>query len=67
MTTPSEYARNATAALHRVLHISPDHFDGDGTAAVIEDIIRNATRERERSPPPVEGGEGGGTGTGEAC
>ena len=45
--TPSEYARNATATLHRVLHVSPDHFDAEGTAAVIEQAIRNATRERE--------------------
>ena len=47
MTTPSEYAINATAALHQVLHISPDDFDAEGTAAVIEQAIRNATRERE--------------------
>ena len=47
MMTPSEYARNATAALHQVLHISPADFDGEGAAAVIEQAIRNATRERE--------------------
>ena len=47
MTTPSEYAKNATAALHSVLQISPDQFDVEGAAAVIEDTIRNATRERE--------------------
>ena len=47
MTTAREYARNATAALHKVLHISPDDFDADGTATVIEQVIRNATRERE--------------------
>ena len=47
MTTPSEYAINATAALHQVLHISPNDFDAKGTAAVIEQAIRNATRERE--------------------
>ena len=47
MMTPSEYARNATATLHRVLHVPPDHFDAEGTAAVIEQAIRNATRERE--------------------
>ena len=47
MTTPSEYAKNATAALHHVLHISPDDFDAEETAAVIEQAIRNATRERE--------------------
>src|SRR5215471_13201876 len=47
MTTPSEYARDATAALHQVLHISPGDFDAEGTAAVIDRAIRNATRERE--------------------
>jgi PAS domain S-box-containing protein len=47
MTTTSEYARNATAALHQVLHISPGDFDAEGTTAVIEQAIRNATRERE--------------------
>ena len=47
MTTPSEHAKNATAALHSVLQISPDDFDVEGAAAVIEDTIRNATRERE--------------------
>jgi adenylate cyclase len=47
MATPSEYAKNATAALHQVLRIAPDDFDAEGTAAVIEQAIRNATRERE--------------------
>ncbi|HEX3499795.1 MAG TPA: PAS domain-containing protein, partial [Stellaceae bacterium] len=47
MTTPSEYARNATAALHQALHISPVDFDTEGAAAIIEQTIRNATRERE--------------------
>ncbi len=47
MTTPSEYAKNATAALYQVLHISPGDFDDEGTAAIIEQAIRNATRERE--------------------
>ena len=47
MTTPSEYAKNATAALHHVLHISPGDFDAEGTATVIERAIRNATRERD--------------------
>jgi PAS domain S-box-containing protein len=45
--TPSEYAKNATAALHQVLHISPGDFNADGAAAVIEQAIRDATRERE--------------------
>ena len=47
MTTPSEYAKNATAALHEVLGISPGDFDAKGTAIVIERAIKNATRERE--------------------
>src|SRR5215813_4819781 len=47
MTTPSAYARDATAALHKVLRITPADFDSDGAAAVIEKAIRHATRERE--------------------
>jgi adenylate cyclase len=47
MTTSSEYARNATAALHEVLHIAPGDFDVDSASAVIEKAIRHATRERE--------------------
>src|SRR5262252_4503102 len=47
MTTASEYARNATAALHEVLDIAPGGFDVDSASAVIEKAIRNATRERE--------------------
>ena len=47
MTAPSEYAKDATAALHQALHISPGNFDAEGTAAVIERVIRNATRERD--------------------
>ena len=47
MTTAIEYAKGATAALHHVLHISPGDFDEEGTAAVIEQAIRNATRERD--------------------
>jgi adenylate cyclase len=46
---PSEYAKSATAALHQVLHISPGDFDAEGTAAVIEQAIRNATRESKTS------------------
>lgn len=49
MMTPAEYARNATAILHQVLRIPPDDFDADGAAAVIEQAIRNATRERRRN------------------
>jgi adenylate cyclase len=44
--TPSEYAKNATAALQKVLHISPSEFNAEGAAAVIEEAIRNATGER---------------------
>jgi len=47
MMTPSEYAKNATASLHKVLQISADDFDAVGTAAVIEQVIRNATHEQE--------------------
>ena len=47
MTTPSAYAKNATAALHQVLHISPGDFDAEGATAVIEQAIKNSTRERE--------------------
>ena len=47
MTTASEYARNATAALHEVLDIAPGGFDVDSASAVIEKAIRHATRERE--------------------
>jgi adenylate cyclase len=47
MTTPSEYAQNATAALHKVLGIASGDFDAKGTAIVIERAIKNATRERE--------------------
>jgi hypothetical protein len=47
MTTPSEYARNAATALHEVLNIAPSHVDVDSASAVIEKVIRHATRERE--------------------
>jgi len=47
MTTSTAYARDATAALHKVLRIAPGDFDADGAAAVIEKAIRHATRERE--------------------
>ena len=45
--TPSEYAKNATAALQKVLHISPSEFNAEGAAAVIAEAIKNATGERE--------------------
>src|SRR3984893_2098566 len=47
MTTSSEHAKNATAALHQVLHVSPGDFDVEGAAAVIDQAIRNTTRERD--------------------
>jgi PAS domain S-box-containing protein len=47
MIAPSKYAKNATVALRELLGISPGNFDADGTAAVIEQAIRNATRERD--------------------
>jgi PAS domain S-box-containing protein len=47
MPIPSEYAKDATAALHQILHISAHDFDAEGTAAVIDQAIRNATRERD--------------------
>jgi PAS domain S-box-containing protein len=45
--TPSEYAKNATAALQQVLHISPADFNAEGATAVIEQAIRSAAGERE--------------------
>jgi PAS fold. len=33
--------------LHQVLHVSPGDFDVEGAAAVIDQAIRNATRERD--------------------
>ena len=47
MTTTSEYAKSATAALHQVLRIPPGDFDAERAAAVIEQAITNATRERQ--------------------
>ncbi|WP_366511744.1 PAS domain-containing protein [Mesorhizobium sp.] len=47
MVTAREYARNATAALHDVLHVPPEAFDDDGTAAIIERAIKSAARERD--------------------
>jgi adenylate cyclase len=47
MTTASEYARNAAAALHESLNITPGDFDVDSASAVIEKVIKDATRERE--------------------
>ena len=47
MTTTSEYAMSAAAALHQALRISPGDFDAERAAAVIEQAITNATRERQ--------------------
>jgi adenylate cyclase len=47
MTTPSEHAKNATAALHEIFGVSPGEFDVESTATVIERAIRKATRDRE--------------------
>jgi adenylate cyclase len=47
MTMPSECAKNATTALHKFLHIAPSDFNAEGAAAIIEEAIRNASRERE--------------------
>ena len=48
MVTLSEYARSTAADLHRALQVSPDGFDDEKTAAIIEQAIRKATRERSR-------------------
>jgi PAS domain S-box-containing protein len=48
MVTLSEYARSTAADLHRALQISPDAFDDEKTAAIIEQAIRKATLERSR-------------------
>jgi adenylate cyclase len=47
MTTAREYAKSATAALHAVLQVPADGLDDEETTSVIEQVIRNATRERE--------------------
>jgi adenylate cyclase len=47
MMTAREYAKNATAVLHHILRIPVDEFDDAGTAAVIEQAIRDATRDRD--------------------
>jgi adenylate cyclase len=47
MTAPSEYAKNATVALHEVLGISLGNFDTNGATAIIDRAIRKATRERQ--------------------
>jgi adenylate cyclase len=47
MTTLREHAKSTTASLHQILHISPDDGDADGVADLIEQAIRNVTRERD--------------------
>ncbi|MGF1609968.1 MAG: PAS domain-containing protein [Kiloniellales bacterium] len=47
MTTLREHARSATASLHEMLRVSPGDFDVESAAAVIEQAIRSAARERE--------------------
>jgi adenylate cyclase len=47
MMTAREYAKNATVALHHILRIPVDEFDDDGAAAIIEQTVRHATRERD--------------------
>jgi hypothetical protein len=47
MSTPTEYATDAASTLHEILRASSRDFDAEGAAAVIEQAIRNATRERE--------------------
>jgi len=48
MTAVNEHAKNATAALNKVLHIAPGDFDAEGVAAIIEEAIGNANREHDR-------------------
>ena len=47
MPTPKDHARTAAAALHQVVPIFSDEIDQDGVAEIIENAIRNATREFE--------------------
>jgi len=47
MTTSREYAKAATAALLKVLQVAPGEFDAASAAAVIEETIRSAMRERD--------------------
>ena len=47
MSTPTEYATDAASTLHQILRASSRDFDAESAAAVIEQAIRNATRERE--------------------
>jgi adenylate cyclase len=47
MITLKERARVATATLQSALQIAPVNFDADQTAAIVEQAIKNATRERD--------------------
>jgi adenylate cyclase len=47
MTTLHEHATNATTALYGILRISPADGDAEGVADLIEQAIRDATRDRE--------------------
>lgn len=47
MITVSDHAKEAASALKQLCRVSPPQFDADGIAAVIEQAIRNATRERD--------------------
>jgi adenylate cyclase len=47
MTTPSEYAKDATSALYQVFRVPPEVFDSEAIVKVIDRAIRNATRERD--------------------
>jgi adenylate cyclase len=47
MTTPSEYAKSATAALHKVLKVPSGNFDAKRAATVIEEAIRDATLQHD--------------------
>ncbi|GLS40200.1 hypothetical protein GCM10010869_57970 [Mesorhizobium tianshanense] len=47
MTTLREHARNATVALHQALQLEAAAFDEERTAAIIEKVLRCASRSRE--------------------
>ena len=47
MTTPSAFARNATKALQQMVDVSSGGLDCEGAAAIIEEAIRRAMRERD--------------------
>jgi len=47
MTTLREHAKNALGDLHKALHLSPGDFDTEDATAVIEQALKNVTRERD--------------------